>query len=187
MNAITKISAPLRISELAAAVGVDSETIRYYEKTGLLPPPARSDNGYRAYGQAHVQRLAFIRHCRSLDIPLADIQQLLTLLDDPKADGFCADTLLQLQIERVRTRLHSLHVLEKQLMALLSRCNADGQGQHSAAECPLMHELVVAAQGEACACHGAAKNTAVAQEEFKKSGAPCCPSAPAPCGGGPRT
>ena len=98
MNAITKTSAPLRISELAAAVGVDSETIRYYEKTGLLPPPARSDNGYRAYGQAHVQRLAFIRHCRSLDIPLADIQQLLTLLDDPKADGFCADTLLQLQL-----------------------------------------------------------------------------------------
>ena len=176
MNTSSRLSRPLRISELAAAVGVDSETIRYYEKTGLLPPPARSDNGYRAYGQAHVQRLAFIRHCRSLDIPLADIQQLLALMDDPNADGFCADSLVQAQIERVRTRLHSLHVLEKQLMALLGRCNADGQGQHSAAECPLMHELVVAAQGEACACHGAAKSAAFAHEEFKKSGVPCCPT-----------
>ena len=174
MNTSSRMPTLLRISERAAAVGVDSETIRYYEKTGLLPPPARSDNGYRAYGQAHVQRLAFIRHCRSLDIPLADIQQLLVLMDNPNADGFCADTLVQAQIGRVRTRLHSLHVLEKQLMALLGRCKADGQGQHSAAECPLMHELVVAAQGEACACHGAAKSAAMRHKDAKKAGLPCC-------------
>ena len=78
---------PLRIRELGAAVGVEVETIRYYEKAGLLPSPVRSDNGYRAYGQEYVQRLAFIRHCRSLDMSLADVAQLLGLMDNPAADG----------------------------------------------------------------------------------------------------
>lgn len=54
----------MRIGELGQATGVDIETIRYYEKAGLLPNPARSGNGYRAYGRAHLERLAFIRHCR---------------------------------------------------------------------------------------------------------------------------
>ena len=54
----------MRIGELGRAAGVDSETIRYYERAGLLLPPARALNGYRAYGVEHLERLAFIRHCR---------------------------------------------------------------------------------------------------------------------------
>lgn len=95
---------PLRIRELGAAVGVEVETIRYYEKAGLLPSPVRSDNGYRAYGQEYVQRLAFIRHCRSLDMSLADVAQLLGLMDNPAADGAGVDALVQQQIARVRMR-----------------------------------------------------------------------------------
>ncbi|RYY59833.1 MAG: MerR family transcriptional regulator, partial [Comamonadaceae bacterium] len=60
----------------AGAAGVDVETIRYYEKAGLLPPPAREANGYRHYAQPHLQRLAFVRHCRALDMPLADVRSL---------------------------------------------------------------------------------------------------------------
>ncbi|MDO5652581.1 MAG: Cd(II)/Pb(II)-responsive transcriptional regulator [Brachymonas sp.] len=145
---------PLRIRELGAAVGVEVETIRYYEKTGLLQEPARSDNGYRAYGQVHIERLAFIRHCRSLDISLADIQQLLQLMNTPQADGSGVDAVVQQQIARVRTRLASLKALEKQLLSLQSRCAAQHHGEHLASECPVLHELVVAARGEACACHG---------------------------------
>ncbi len=144
---------PLRIRELGAAVGVEVETIRYYEKAGLLPSPVRSDNGYRAYGQEHVQRLAFIRHCRSLDMSLADVAQLLGLMDNPAADGAGVDALVQQQIARVRMRLTSLKALEKQLLALQGRCVAPGHGEHLASECPVLHELVVAAKGEACACH----------------------------------
>ena len=55
----------MKISDLGRATGVDVETIRYYEKAGLLPPPAREANGYRSYGDAHLQRLAFVRHCRA--------------------------------------------------------------------------------------------------------------------------
>ena len=59
----------MQIKELARATGVDVETIRYYEKQGLLPEPARRDNGYRDYAAEHLERLSFIRHCRALDMP----------------------------------------------------------------------------------------------------------------------
>ena len=71
----------MKIGELSQATGVDVETIRYYEKSGLLPAPARQANGYREYGTSHLERLAFVRHCRALDLPLAEVQRLLAFVD----------------------------------------------------------------------------------------------------------
>ena len=65
------------------------ETIRYYEKQGPLSEPARRDNGYRDYAAAHLERLSFIRHCRALDMPPADVNRLLGFVDAPGAD--CSD------------------------------------------------------------------------------------------------
>ncbi len=139
----------MKISELGRATGVDVETIRYYEKEGLLPPPAREANGYRSYGQMHLERLAFIRHCRALDIPLAEIQRLLGFVQgEPDREGDI-DALIDQQLQRVRARLKSLRALERQLAELRQRCDAD----HAAHECGILHELVAAAHGEACACH----------------------------------
>lgn len=139
----------MRIGELSQSVGVDVETIRYYEKTGLLPPPAREPNGYRAYGQAHLERLAFIRHCRALDMSLADVKQLLDLLADPTAECGDVDRLVDGHLARVRARLKSLRALERQLSVLRSQCHAP----HVTASCGILQELVAAAHGEACACH----------------------------------
>ncbi len=61
----------LSIGELSQATGVEIETIRYYEKSGLLSKPQRSSNDYRMFGQRQLQQLSFIRHCRALDLPLA--------------------------------------------------------------------------------------------------------------------
>ena len=139
----------MKISELGRATGVDVETIRYYEKEGLLPPPAREANGYRSYGQAHLERLAFIRHCRALDIPLAEIQRLLGFVQgEPDRQGDI-DALIDQQLQRVRARLKSLRALERQLAELRQRCDAD----HATHECGILHELVAAAHGEACVCH----------------------------------
>jgi DNA-binding transcriptional MerR regulator len=63
----------MRIGELARRAGVDAQTIRYYEREGLLDAPARTAAGYRAYGPQHLERLNFVRHCRSLDMPLATL------------------------------------------------------------------------------------------------------------------
>jgi len=140
---------PMRIGELGKSACVDVETIRYYEKAGLLPPPARSSNGYRAYGSAHLERLAFIRHCRALDISLADVKRLLAFSERPDADCGDINVLIEAQLTRVRARLKSMRALERQLAALRSACDA----RHTAGECGILHELVAAAHGEACACH----------------------------------
>ena len=91
----------MRIKELAEATGVDVDTIRYYEKQSLLPEPARQDNGYRDYASAHLERLAFIRHCRALEMPLADIRRLLGALDAPGEPHPDVDRLVQEQIDKV--------------------------------------------------------------------------------------
>jgi DNA-binding transcriptional MerR regulator len=142
----------MQIKDLAAATGVDVETIRYYEKQGLLPAPARRDNGYRDYQTAHLERLAFIRHCRALDMPLADVARLLGFIDDvpgPSADAGTVDALVAEQLGRVRARLKSMRALEKQLLQLQSRCD----GRHVDGRCGILNDLVAAAHGEACACH----------------------------------
>ncbi len=140
----------MRIGELAAATGVDAETIRYYERERLLDAPARQANGYRNYGRQQLERLAFIRHCRVLDIPLADIRRLINFLDRPGEDCSDIDRLIEAQLFRVRARLQSMRALEKQLTELRKSCGAP----HTTTECGILHELVAAAHGEACICHG---------------------------------
>lgn len=139
----------MKISELSQATGVDVDTIRYYEKSGLMPAPAREANGYRSYGPAHLERLAFVRHCRALDMPLADVQRLLDVVDGAPDRQGDIDALIDGQLKRVRARLKSLRALERQLAQLRERCDAD----HATHECGILHELVAAAHGEACACH----------------------------------
>lgn len=139
----------MRIGELGQATGVDVETIRYYEKAGLLPVPARRENGYRAYTPLHVERLAFVRHCRALDIPLVDIKRLLDFVAHPENDCGDIDRLIDEQLSRVQARLQSMQALERQLSALRGRCG----NSHLAGDCGILHELVAAARHEACVCH----------------------------------
>lgn len=139
----------MRIGNLAQTLGMEVDTIRYYEKIGLLPAPAREDNGYRRYGDTHVERLAFIRHCRALDMPLEAIQRLLAFTDHPERDCGNINELIDNQLARVQSRLQSMQALEQQLLTLRARCGES----HPAGECGILQELVSAAHGEACACH----------------------------------
>lgn len=112
----------LKIGELAARTGYTVEAIRYYEREGLLPAPARSVGNYRLYRGAHLERLQFIRHCRSLDMALDDIRSLLTFRDRP--DQSCGDVnaLLDKHIVDVAARIDGLRELERQLLELRGMC-----------------------------------------------------------------
>jgi Cd(II)/Pb(II)-responsive transcriptional regulator len=134
----------MRIGELHHATGVNIETIRFYEKEGLLPVPARTGNGYRTYSSTHLERLSFIRHCRALDMPLSEIKQILDFVAHPEADCGDINRLIDEQLARVRVRLKSMRALEKQLSQLRVHCEAN----HTAAECGILHELVAAANCE---------------------------------------
>lgn len=127
----------MRIGELCQATGVSIETIRYYEKERLLPAPARTDNGYRNYGSAHLERLFFIRHCRTLDMTLGEIRELLRFKDAPAENCGDVNTLLDAHIVHVAARIRELRALEKHLKSLRKQCH---EGQ-DAAHCGILNEL----------------------------------------------
>ncbi len=139
----------MRIGEMGHITGTDAATIRYYERKGLLPAPARSANGYRTYTPTHLERLVFVRHCRTLDIPLADIRKLVQSLNAPGQDCTDINQLVDKHLQRLRARIASMCALEQQLTALRAQCPASG----STRDCGILSELSAAAHGEACVCH----------------------------------
>lgn len=139
----------MKIGELARQAGVDVQTVRYYEKEGLIAPPGRTGSGYRSYGPEALARLSFIRHCRSLDMALADVKRLLALSRDKSVSCDEVNAMVHAHLERVRTKRAALVQLEKQLARLGAQC-ASG---HRVADCGILEELIHAAHGEACACH----------------------------------
>ena len=113
----------MRIGQLAQSVGVDTQTIRFYERQGLLPPPGRQENGYRVYTEKHVERLAFIRRCRILGLSLAEIHELQSYQDDPHQPCTAVNALLDDHISHVRSQITALQALEQQLVSLRASCN----------------------------------------------------------------
>ena len=112
----------MRTQELASAAGMPADTIRHYEKSGLIAPPRRGDNGYRNYAMADLERLRFIRHCRELDMSLPEVRELLQFLDHPRPDCSAADRVVQEHLAHVRERLAALRRLERQLVRLVAAC-----------------------------------------------------------------
>lgn len=148
----------MRIGELAEAAQTQVETIRYYEREGLLPQAPRSEGNYRIYGPAHVERLAFVRHCRSLDMTLDEIRVLLRFKDAPQAECGEVNALLDEHIGHVATRIRELRQLEKQLKALREQCSRVSDAAH----CGILNELVEASSlsraGRRAAGHVAASH-----------------------------
>jgi Cd(II)/Pb(II)-responsive transcriptional regulator len=132
----------MKIGQLAAATGTQADTIRYYEREGLLPSAARTEGNYRVYDQEHVQRLAFIRHCRCLDMTLEEIRVLLKYKDAPQEDCGAVDRLLDEHIGHVVARIGELKALEKELRTLRAGCTTD----RTAAECGVLGGLERAAR-----------------------------------------
>ncbi len=108
----------VKIGELAKATNTQIETIRYYEREGLLPKTIRTGSNYRIYSNMHLERLAFIRYCRGLDISLDEIRVLLLFKDSP--NEFCdqVNILLDKHIKRVEIRIKELRNLKHQLKIL---------------------------------------------------------------------
>ena len=135
----------MKIGELAAATSTPVETIRYYEREGLLAAPARSGGNYRMYGAPHVERLTFVRHCRALDMALDEIRSLLRFRDAPDENCAGVNTLLDQHIGHVAARIEELKALEQQLKKLRAQCRK----AQAAANCGILGELAKrsAAQG----------------------------------------
>lgn len=127
----------MKIGELAVATATQIETIRFYEREGLIPVPGRSAGNYRLYEESHVQRLIFIRRCRSLDMALDEIRTLLRFIDRPGADCAEVNQVLDDHIGHVAARIQELRQLEGELRELRSRCQSTNTGQ----PCEILREL----------------------------------------------
>lgn len=125
----------LTIGVFAKAVGVNVETIRFYQRKGLLPEPARPHGGIRRYGQTDMARVKFVKSAQRLGFSLDEVGQLLKLADGTHCNE--ASGLAALRLADVRTRLADLTRIEAALSTLVSECNA----HHGKVFCPLIAAL----------------------------------------------
>lgn len=125
------------IGELSRRTGLNIETIRYYERIGMTPPPPRTASGRRIYGQAETRALAFIRRARELGFTLAQIRVLLTLSGGHGREA-CAEVrkLAADHLAEVRAKITDLKAMEGLLATAVSRCD-DGE----LSGCPLIDAL----------------------------------------------
>lgn len=127
--------APLRRGELAEASGCNIETVRFYERTALLPAPPRSAGGHRLYSQDHLRRLVFIRRSRDLGFTLDEVRSLLDLVDGGYTCGEVQALTLQ-HLESVREKLADLRRLERTLAGIAAQCDGG-----TVPECPVIDAL----------------------------------------------
>jgi DNA-binding transcriptional MerR regulator len=112
----------MQIGDLSRAAGVNIETIRYYERIGVLPKATRQVNGRRTYSLDDARRLGFIRHARDLGFDLADVRTLLALQEQPEASCEDASRIAQAQLEAVENRIAKLQSLRAELSRMLTEC-----------------------------------------------------------------
>ncbi len=131
----------MKIGELAHVAQCTVETVRYYEKEGLLPEPARTAGNFRIYGPAHLERLRFIRNCRALDMSHDEIHTLLNLADHPTEDCGAVNSIFDQHIAHVEERLRELTQLKQQLTGLRQRCS----GEQATDDCGILQGLAAMA------------------------------------------
>src|SRR3546814_4037838 len=114
----------IKSGQLAKRTETTVESIRFYEKEGLLPQPSRSEGNYRLYGDEHCERLRFIGHCRTLDMALDEVRILLQYRDTPAEDCGDVNALLDEHIVAVEARIKGLMQLQENLVTLRQKCTS---------------------------------------------------------------
>ncbi len=126
------------VGELATQSGCKVETVRYYEKTGLMPDPPRTEGGHRIYSLAHLKRLFFIRRSRELGFSIEQVKELLRFVDEP--DHTCGEvrSMALLQARAAQEKIDDLKKLQKALNEMATRCKG---GRYKVEDCPIIDAL----------------------------------------------
>ncbi|MDL2336785.1 MAG: Cu(I)-responsive transcriptional regulator [Pseudomonadota bacterium] len=126
----------MNIGQAAKASGVSAKTIRHYEEVGLIPAAARTNAGYRQYGEREVHTLRFVRHARDLGFSLAEIAELVGLWNDRKRPSRHVKALAQAHIQDLEQKAQELLAMKAALEHLVSCCHGDDRP-----ECPILDSL----------------------------------------------
>ena len=127
---------PLMIGDLAGATDTKVETVRYYERIGLLTAPPRTRGNYRAYTPAHLDRLSFIRRARDLGFSLPQVRALLSLADQRRRSCEAVDAIAREHLAEVDRKIADLSALRRELDSIISQC-----GHGTVAECRIIETL----------------------------------------------
>ncbi|MEP9370130.1 helix-turn-helix domain-containing protein [Ancylobacter polymorphus] len=126
----------LSIGDLAKATATKVETIRYYERIGLLPTPERTAGNYRSYSAAHLGRLSFVRRARDLGFSIDQVRDLLGLSDQRDRSCEAVDAIARENLAEVERKIRDLQALRRELGSILSQC-----GCGTIAECRIIEAL----------------------------------------------
>ena len=127
----------MKIGDLSKLTGCSVQAIRHYEKEQLLAASQRSEGNFRLYDEAAIKQLFFIKQCRTLDLRLSEIRQLLVLIRSPGAQCDDVNRMMDSHIQRVETRIQELAVLRDQLKDLRRSCS----DQQSVDQCGILQKL----------------------------------------------
>ena len=128
--------AMLSIGDLAKATGVPIETIRYYERMGVIPKPPRTASNYRAYTPAHEGRLKFVRRSRDLGFSLDEVRALLKLADGEDQSCSDIDLLARTHLDEVERKIEALTTMRDELRDMIDHC-----GRNTVADCRIIASL----------------------------------------------
>jgi MerR family mercuric resistance operon transcriptional regulator len=131
------VNGSMTVGALAKQAGVKIDTIRYYERHGLLPKPPRTNSGYRTFTHASVERLRFIKQAQALGFTLNEVKQLLALRLNPGMTCIDVRKRAQAKLTDIQQKIDSLHAMKRALQQLVSVCAADGP----ASECSFLANL----------------------------------------------
>lgn len=134
----------MNIGQAAKASGISAKMIRHYEELGLLPAPARTDAGYRQYGDAELHTLRFIRQARDLGFSLHDIGELLSLWHNRQRPSRLVKELAQAHIQALEQKARELLAMKNTLQHLVHGCHGDDRP-----DCPILDSLAHEGPGHA--------------------------------------
>ena len=127
----------MKIGEVADRGGVNLQTIRYYEREGLLPQPPRLPSGYRVYTQPTVRRVRFIKRAQELGFTLSEIRELLSLRLDHERDRSEVRAIAEAKVADMEEKIRTLTAMKEALVRLTEHCSGHGP----ASECPILESL----------------------------------------------
>jgi MerR family mercuric resistance operon transcriptional regulator len=128
---------PLTIGQVARRAGIGVETVRFYERQGLVEQPARKESGYRQFDEGTIARLRFIRRAKELGFTLNEIKELLSLKLDPSTTCAHVKRQAETKIADIQGKIDSLKRMKQALVKLTKACSGQGQTR----DCPILDAL----------------------------------------------
>ena len=127
----------LTVGQLARKAHIHIETVRYYEKLGLMPVPKKNASGYRQYSEQDVSRLVFIKHAQDLGFSLKEIRELLSLRVSPTMSCSDVKRVAETKIQEIAEKITRLQQMQQALVKLTGECDRQGP----TGECPILEAL----------------------------------------------